>query len=159
VYRYEHTQPGTLIRVSLISLALIFLIGIPLFAAGDQGIWMLAPILCCSSILALFHSLTIRISAEELSFAFGVGLVSKRIAIDEIDGCAIVRTHWYNGWGIKLVRGGLLYNVSGFDAVEVRLSSGRRVLIGTDQPQELHAAIEHAIDQSTRISDGSLNEI
>jgi hypothetical protein len=37
-----------------------------------------------------------------------------------------------------------LYNVSGFDAVLLRLANGRSMMVGTDEPRRLKAAIEHA---------------
>ncbi len=46
---------------------------------------------------------------------------------------------WYYGWGI---RGWLwpkmwIYNVSGFDAVEIKLKNGKMYRIGTDEPKKL----------------------
>ena len=38
-----------------------------------------------------------------------------------------------------------MFNVSGFEAVELTLASGRAFRIGTDQPKELTAAIRLAI--------------
>ena len=40
---------------------------------------------------------------------------------------------------------GVLYNVSGFDAVEIKLRTGKKFRIGTDVPQELDAAIRQAL--------------
>jgi len=40
----------------------------------------------------------------------------------------------------------VLYNVSGFDAVEIKLRTGKKFRIGTDVPQELEKAIEQAIN-------------
>jgi hypothetical protein len=39
----------------------------------------------------------------------------------------------------------MVFRVSGFDAVHVKLSGGREYLIGTDVPQELEQAIRQAI--------------
>ncbi len=40
----------------------------------------------------------------------------------------------------------MLYNVSGFDAVEIKLRTGKKFRIGTDVPQELEEAIRQAIN-------------
>jgi len=55
-----------------------------------------------------------------------------------------VHNHWYYGRGIKLTPHGWLFNVSGFDAVEIQLKNGRKYRIGTDEPDALLAAIESA---------------
>ena len=96
-------------------------------------------------LLALFHSLTVRVSRDEVMLCFGAGLIRKRFKTGDIHGARAVKNHWINGWGIHMIRGGWLYNVSGFDAVEILHRSGRRYRIGTDEPQELLAAIELAI--------------
>ena len=48
------------------------------------------------------------------------------------------------GWGLRRTRRGWLYNVSGFDAVLLRLTNGRSVMVGTDEPRRLKTAIERA---------------
>ncbi len=47
--------------------------------------------------------------------------------------------------GIHLTPEGWLYNVSGFRAVAVRLKSGKRFLLGTDEPERLCQAISRAL--------------
>jgi hypothetical protein len=39
----------------------------------------------------------------------------------------------------------LVYNVSGFDAVEIKLKNGKRYRIGTDEPKDLEQAIRNSI--------------
>jgi hypothetical protein len=40
-----------------------------------------------------------------------------------------------------------IYNVSGFDAVEILMKSGKRYRIGTDQPEELVQTILQPINE------------
>jgi hypothetical protein len=47
----------------------------------------------------------------------------------------------YGGWGIRYGRGGKAYNVAGNKGVRLRMSGGRRLLIGSQRPDELAAAI------------------
>lgn len=89
----------------------------------------------------LFSRLTITIDSERVRASFGPGLVHKTIPLAEIADCEPVRTKWWEGWGIHLSRFGWLYNVSGWDAVAIRLRDGRRLALGTDQPNELADAI------------------
>jgi hypothetical protein len=47
------------------------------------------------------------------------------------------RNSWPYGWGIHRTPHGWLYNVSGWEAVEVALASGKRLRLGTDEPRRL----------------------
>jgi len=49
-----------------------------------------------------------------------------------------------NGFGIRMRPGFRLYNVSGLDAVELRLRSHDIRRIGTDDPQGLAGALKSA---------------
>jgi hypothetical protein len=77
------------------------------------------------------------VADNELRWHFGPGLLNYRIALDEISDVAIVRNQWWNGWGIRMAGGFRLYNVSGLDAVELRLHSNDIRRIGTDDPEGL----------------------
>ncbi len=50
----------------------------------------------------------------------------------------------YGGWGIKLRRRGWAYNVSGNRGVELELTNGKKLLIGSQRSEELCAAIATA---------------
>ena len=104
---------------------------------------ILVPIVAIA-LAIVFNSLTVEITDNELRWHFGPGLLGYSLALDEIDRVAIVRNHWWNGFGIRMAPGFRLYNVSGLDAVELRLKSGEIRRIGTDDPQRLAAAIEQS---------------
>ena len=87
----------------------------------------------------LFHSLTIEIVEGELRWRFGPGLIRKRVPLDMITSAEPVRTNVIEGWGIHLSRFGWLYNVSGFDAVAIRMKNGQHFALGTDEPETLAA--------------------
>ena len=76
-----------------------------------------------------------------LSVILGPGLPVKRFAWSEIASCTSVRNSLLAGWGIRYLGDGWMYNVSGLDAVELRLTNGRRYRIGTAHPKELEAFI------------------
>ena len=142
IKRYEHTQVGYLIIVAMA--AVMVLIGVVLANAGIN--WIAIGVLVVIAIaLVLFSSLTVVIWEEELEARFGPGPIRKRFKLNEIESCQVVKNHWYYGWGIRLTPHGVLYNVSGFDAVELKLRTGKRFRIGTDVPQELEEAIRQAI--------------
>ena len=95
--------------------------------------------------LPLLHSLTVCVNQDVIRLRFGIGLIRKRFHTKEIQTAFTVRNRWYNGFGIRKIWGGWLYNVSGWDAVEIQLWNGRRNRIGTDEPEALLAAIESVI--------------
>lgn len=55
----------------------------------------------------------------------------------------------YGGWGIRFsIKGrGMAYNVSGNRGVDIKLKNGKRLLIGSQKPEELAAAIESVYKQ------------
>lgn len=142
IERYKHTQVGYLIIAAMA--AVMVLIGVVLANAGIN--WTAIGVLVVIAVaLVLFSSLTVVIGEDDIEVRFGPGLISKRFKLNEIESCQVVRNHWYNGWGIRLTSQGVLYNVSGFDAVEIKLRTGKKFRIGTDVPQELEEAIQQAI--------------
>ena len=50
----------------------------------------------------------------------------------------------YGGWGIRYGSGGKAYNVSGNRGVQLVLLSGRKILLGSQKPDELVSAIDKA---------------
>ena len=132
--RYRHTQFGAVVVGSLAASALV-LAGLGL-AFGDPVFLYGGPVMI--GIMALlFYNLTVEIDATHLRFRFGIGLIRKRIPLAEIADARPVRNSWLYGWGIHRTPHGWLYNVSGWDAVEITLTSGQRLRLGTDEPRRL----------------------
>ena len=152
MHHYENTQPGTFIRVMTGSwvfffgvLAVVMLVLGQKEAAIGLGVVTVMAAVILGIVYALFHSLTVRVSRSDIALSFGVGLIRKQFPIGDISNASIVQNRWYNGFGIRKIRGGWLYNVSGFDAIEIQLKNERKYRIGTNQPKELLAAVESAI--------------
>jgi hypothetical protein len=137
---YRHTQLGTVILVVCLVIA----------ALGAAMMWqkahtpMIFMLVILAAVAAVFHSLTVEISQSELRWHFGPGLWTYQLPLDEIQSVAAVHNHWWNGFGIRMAPGFTLYNVSGLDAVELKLKSGETRRIGTDDPQGLAAALKSA---------------
>ncbi len=93
----------------------------------------------------MFSSLTIHITGRALHWCFGPGMFRKEVALTEIEVVEVTRTRVMDGWGAHKTSRGWLYNVSGFDAVLITLHSGKRILLGTDEPVRLRSAILRAI--------------
>ena len=71
-------------------------------------------------------------------------LARQTVLFDEIVGCE-VRTYRpireYGGWGVRYGRTGKVYNVDGNRGVQLKLSNGKGLLIGSRRPEELAQAI------------------
>jgi hypothetical protein len=135
---YRHTQRGVLI-VSLCLAAA----GLNAFVIWFSGQWMpsVAVLVVMVAIAIVFSSLTVEVNGDELRWSFGPGFWTYRLPLGEIEKVAIVRNHWWNGFGIRRGLGFKLYNVEGLDAVEVHMKSSDVRRIGTDDPQGLAAAL------------------
>jgi len=142
IKRYEHTQFGYFITIAIV--AAMVAIGIIM---ADMGInWIAATVLVVLAVIVvLFHRLMVIIDEEELVVQFGPGVIRKRFKLNEIESCQVVKIPWYYGWGIRATPQGMVFRVSGFHAVKVKLTTGKEFLIGTDVPQELEEAIRQAI--------------
>ena len=142
IKRYEHTQVGYFIIVAIV--AAMVAIGIIMTNAGVN--WIATTVLVVLAVIVvLFHSLTVVISGEELVVQFGPGVIRRRFKLNEIESCQTVRIPWYYGWGIRLTPDGMVFRVSGFHAIQIKLRTGKKYLIGTDVPQELEEAIRQAM--------------
>ena len=130
---YQHTQRGKVILVAMIISAIAMALG----ALKLRPLLMGVPLLALAG--WLFHSLTIEIADGELRWRFGPGWIRKRVPLDQIVSAEPVRTNILEGWGIHLSRFGWLYNVSGFDAVAIRMKNGQHFALGTDEPETLAA--------------------
>ena len=51
----------------------------------------------------------------------------------------------YGGWGIRWGRKGKAYNVSGNRGLQFELSDGKRLLLGSQKPEELAKALDFAL--------------
>jgi len=144
---YQHTQPGTLV-LSLIGFAAALLTGVMVNVGFENSVatWIIGVVMVLMAVIAfLFWSLTVEVEKDELIVFFGSGLIRVKYLISDITAVDEVRNHWYYGWGIRYTPHGWLYNVSGFDAVQIKLRNGRQYRIGTDQPNELATVLKLAI--------------
>ncbi|MBE0481658.1 MAG: hypothetical protein IBX68_11860 [Dehalococcoidia bacterium] len=98
----------------------------------------------------LFYSLnlTVMVFPDGVHFRFfPLQWSYRRIPLDEVESCE-ARTYSplkeYGGWGIRYGRKGKAYNVSGNRGVQLVLSSGERILLGSRTPEDLALAINSA---------------
>ena len=143
---YRHTQVGL---ATLIGLGAGFLTQLGKAVRDVRkhrtGAWISVPLTVgFACVMAIFSSLTVVVDEAAVAASFTGGVLPHRIPLEEIVAAQLVAIPWHRGWGMRRMRGGWLYNVSGRRAVEMELTDGRRFSIGSDQPAALLAAIEQA---------------
>jgi hypothetical protein len=137
---YRHTQTGWVILAVLAAGGLMVVLALPQEAAGAAAV----PLAILGLVAALFGALRVEVDMEAIGVRLGIGLIRKRIPLADVAAWRAVRNPWYAGWGIRMGPTGVLWNVSGLDAVELDLPAGRHFRIGTDEPEALVAAITQA---------------
>ncbi len=147
---YKHTQIGYLILIITLATLLLF-VSIYLTALAEPVSVDSGPNLLVSAImilivltLASFSALTVSVNEKYIKIKFGCGIFYKSFALSEIASVKQVKNRWYYGWGIRLwLRPHMwIYNVSGFDAIELIMKNGKVYRIGTNDPIGLKTAIE-----------------
>ena len=134
---YKHTQVGWVMIIA----AAILIVVVPLISFTNSIVG------CAIGVLigVLFSSLTVCVDREQVTIRFGIGIIRKRILLAEVVSYKVVKNKWWWGWGIHGCHGkACLYNVSGFDSIELTMKNGMKYLIGTDEPDKLCGAIKEA---------------
>lgn len=141
---YKHTQIGYLMLSALFAVTALF--GWLLFiisAEEELGVFVVAAMGIVIFILASFASLSAVVDDKYLRIKFSYGIFRKKFLLAEIASIKAVKNHWYYGWGIRVWFWPYMwiYNVSGFDAVEITMKNSKIYRIGTDEPLKLEKAI------------------
>jgi hypothetical protein len=129
--------------VILASLAAGVLVVAAAALVSHPGVWAIGVVLL--AVGYLFSSLTILVDEEAVRWYFGPGFWRSSVKLSEIESVGPVRNRWWYGWGIRYTPHGWLYNVAGLDAVEFRLTSGRKFRLGTEEPEQLARTVESAL--------------
>lgn len=144
---YEHRQPLAMwISVLMACVVALFVALQFLFPSDPTVPWLPSAVIAiCVAVWWMVSVLNTRVDDKGISWSFAWGWPSGHIAFDRIE--RVERTqlnlversgaglHWtiWHGW---------LWNVAGAEAVEIFLTGGGRVTIGTNDPQGLLEAIE-----------------
>ena len=139
MYMYEHTQRSKIL-IWIIIIVLLFMLFL-IYKVGFNWVGAIVFVLMVIA-LYLFNSLIVKVNSEKVYVAFGPGLIRRIIPIRSIISAEKVWNKWYYGFGIRLIPGGYMYNVAGFDAIELKLTNGKVFRIGTDEPDKLLEAIQ-----------------
>lgn len=139
---YQHRQFGLAMLAIMIipTLGLIAAVGLANQPAALPPLVIVLAVLI--STMIIFGSLTVEVDARQISLYFGGGLLRRAVPVEQIRQVKVVRNPLWMGLGIHFFPGGIIYNVSGLDAVELTLQDGRLIRIGSDEPGALAKAIE-----------------
>ncbi len=141
---YREYQVGWVVIVALtmmlILLSYLFLAQVGSKPMGLGGFLLAAGIQIL--VLALMYGMRTVVEDGRVTVSFGIGLIKRSIPAEQIKEIAIVKNPIYYGWGIRMIPNGWLYNISGTDAVELQLRSGRVVRIGSRDAKRLVEAID-----------------
>ena len=149
---YKHTQIGYLMLVVMLAVLALFtwvytmaLVETPSVDSGPNFLVTVVMVLILF-ILASFTALTVSIDENYLRIKFGYGIFAKKFVLNQIASVQAVKNHWYYGGGMRVWFWPYMwiYNVSGFEAVEIIMKNGKVYRLGTDVPEELKTAIKQA---------------
>lgn len=138
----KRTQFGTAI-VCVVAAILLFIVALALL--GEKP-WLGLACIILVVVLLLFYRLTIEIDSQVIRISFGIGLIRIKYDLADIQEARPVSNPWWVGYGIRLMPGYTLYNVSGRGGVELSFRDrNRKIRIGTDAPEEVSQYINKLV--------------
>lgn len=145
---YSHRQHSPVIPVVLAVIVVTMMGGLLVLPRGvDPGPYVV-PVMVMIIIVAavaMLSRLTTSVDERGVRWAFGFGFPSGSIDAGSLARAQITQTNLMEGWGIHwTIWHGWLWNVWGFQAVQIFTRDGSSVTIGTDDPQGFLQAINAA---------------
>ena len=145
---YIHRQFGWFTVFALTAMAVWFAF-VAALSPGDRGEFQ-SIFLMIAALQLAFYQLTTIVTESTLTVRYGIGLLAFRFPLSEITQITERSVPWYAGYGIRWVGDAWLFNVSGNDAIEVTFASGRKVWVGTDDPNGLAAILRIRMEELRR---------
>lgn len=140
---YEHRQVGWLTVSALFAIAILICVAAAISDPSERTLsYSLVPILMV--VAALFSTLTVRVTDQRIMWFFGVPGIGRSVPLKQIASIRPIKTTIWEGWGIHLTWHGWVWNVAGFNAVQIILRSGTRFAVGTPEPQAVIDAVQSA---------------
>lgn len=142
---YRHRQlrpPGFDMAIAALLIVVIIGAGLAGSVAG-MAIGAVTAVFVIA-LLYMFGRFTVEVTDQGIRGFFGWGWPARSVRWNDITAARPVTNSWWYGWGIRWIPRGTLWNVWGLDAIELDLTSGRRLRFGTDEPEALLAAVRAA---------------
>ena len=114
-------------------------------ASSEQASGVAVMLALLGLVTLVMSRLTVRLTTDELRVSLGAGLFARRIPRGDIVGVRVVPAPSPFGVGVRLLSDGWLYSLRPqAEYVEVRLSDGSRLVIGTREARKLADQIGRA---------------
>ena len=147
-YFHEEQKPGQMWTVvAIAAVALVLVVVLPQAAVLPIRVVLLLLITLVVLVVLLAARLVVDVDREQITIRFRVIWPTRRIAIRDVRRAYVLKYRPiidYGGYGVRLGLKGWAYNVSGNHGVLVETKNGSRLMIGSQRPNELEAAIERA---------------
>ena len=144
--QYKHTQIGYFLLI-VYSIAILFVSYLNIMTNFNP--FALASLIIVLMALGIFTRLTVTVDDQMIKVQFGLRIIRKAFRLNEIEAYRVVKNPWYYGWGIRFTPRGWLFNVSGFSAIELQMKNGKTYRIGTDDPDNLAAALDGVLNKES----------
>ena len=144
--QYKHTQIGYFLLI-VYSIAILFVGHLNIMTNFNP--FALASLIIVLIALGIFTRLTVTVDDQMIKVQFGLRIIRKAFRLNEIEVYRVVKNPWYYGWGIRFTPRGWLFNVSGFSAIELQMKNGKTYRIGTDDPDNLAAALDGVLNKES----------
>jgi hypothetical protein len=123
--------------------------------APDIGVLIIGIVFGLGLPLLFYRAkLTTEVVREGIHYRFfPFHLSTQKIPLGGVKTCEVITyspLRDYGGWGIRYGSRGKAYNVSGNRGVRLELSNGKRILFGSQKPEELAAAVVSAMKHVIR---------
>ncbi len=145
---YKEEQFGWAMNVWILILPFLMLL-FYLLEIGDKPMplfVLIVSVVFFLIIFLLFFKLTVAVNDSNIVISFGVGIIRKKVSLGDIKEVKRVKTNWYNGWGIRKIKNGMLYNIQGFNAIELSFKNKKSILrIGISSSSDLDKEIRNRI--------------
>jgi hypothetical protein len=93
----------------------------------------------------VFCRLTVTVTRDRVVASFLFGRPRRVIELADVVAVRQVRNLWWHGMGVRKIPDGWMYNVWGFDAVELELTSGEMFWLGSNDPEDLFNALSSRV--------------
>ena len=136
--------------VPLVGILLLLILGgtgvdTACLALNNPGSWIGMTVLLGVGFLLGFGNLRVEVRDDALYARMFPLTKRHRFAYADLASCEAVTyrpLRDYGGWGVRFSRAGKAYNVSGNRGVQLEFTDGKRLLLGSQQPEALAQAIQ-----------------
>lgn len=89
-----------------------------------------------------FYGMKTVVTDKSILISYGIGIIKKVISTDKVIAAEIVKNKWYFGLGIRSIPNGMLFNIHGLTAVELKFSDSKKIIrIGTQKALQLEKSL------------------